>query len=84
MIFTDLVNNEVDFGEVGIFAAGAVSGVGKHGDDGLIVGVVLVGGGGVFDDGVELVFVGEFVDAAVSEGENLAVFLADEAAGEVS
>ena len=83
VVLSDLVDDEMDFGEVGVFAAGAVGGVGEHGDDGLGASVVLVGGGGVFYDGVKLVFVGEFVDAAVGEGEELVAFLADETAREV-
>ena len=82
-ILSDLIYAKMDFGEVGIFAAGAVGGVRKHSNARLLVSVVLVGGGGVFDDCVELVFVWEFVDAAVGESEDLVGFLADEAAGEI-
>ncbi len=53
VILLDLFDNEIDFVEIGVFAAGAIGGVGEHGDFGLIIGVILESGGGVFDDYVE-------------------------------
>ena len=52
MVLLDLVDDVVDFGEVEVLAARSVSGVGEHGDSGLVVGVGLIGFCGVFNDGV--------------------------------
>ena len=83
MILLDLFDNEIDFVEIGVFTAGAIGGVGEHGDFGLIIGVILESGGGVFDDYVELFFRREFIYATVGESENLVAFFADEAAGKI-
>ena len=80
----NLVNHEMDFGEVGILAAGTVGGVGKHGDFGGLIGVFGKSGSGVFDYGVELLLGGKFVDAAVSERKGRVVLFADEATGKIS
>ncbi len=73
----------MDFLEVGIFAAGAMGGVGKHGDFGGFASVCSKRNSGVFYGSVELLLGGEFVDAAVSERENRVAFLADKATGKV-
>ena len=78
MAFANLINHEMDFFEVGIFAAGAVCGVGKHGDFWSFASEVLESYGSIFDYGVELLFGWEFINAAVGEGEKLIAFLADE------
>ena len=83
MILLDLFDDEMDFVKIGIFAAGAIGGVGEHGNLGVTTSVVLEGDGGVFDDYVELFFRREFIYATVSESENLVAFFADEAAGKV-
>lgn len=83
MIGSDLADDVMGFGEVGIFAAGAVGRVGKHGDFWLTIGVFGESSGGVFDNGIELLLSWLFVDAAVGEGEDLVAFLANEAAREV-
>ena len=82
MIFADFCDDGVDFFEVGIFAAGALGGIGEHGDFGLFPVVGLESFGGIFDDAVEFVGVGEFVDATVGEDKMLAFPLANEATGE--
>ena len=83
VILLDLFDDEMDFVKIGIFAAGAIGGVGEHGNLGLTTSVVLEGDGGVFDDYVELFLCGEFIYTAVSESENLVAFFADEAAGKI-
>ncbi len=82
MGFFDLVDAGVDFVEIGVFTAGAVGGVGKHGDFGLVASEIMIGGGSVFDNSVELLLCGGFVDTAVGESEYLIVFLANKTAGE--
>ncbi len=52
MVLPDLVDDEMDFVEVGVLAAGAVGRVGKHSDAGLLTGETREGLGGVFDDSV--------------------------------
>ena len=66
VILFDLVDNEIDFVKIGIFSAGAIGGVGEHGDFGLTTSVVLEGDGSIFDDYVELFLRREFVHAAIS------------------
>ena len=84
MVCADLVDDGVDSVEVGIFTAGAVSGVREHGDFGLFVVVGYECGSRIFDDGVELVGIGKFIDATVSENEMFASrFFTHEAAGEI-
>ena len=83
MVFADLFNYEMDFFEVGIFAARAVGGVGKHGDSWSFVGEVFESFGSVFDDGVELFFGRDFVYAAIGYGEDLVAFLTNETAREI-
>ena len=79
----DSLDDGVGFVEVGIFAAGAVGGVGKHSDSRLLIIVGFVSLGGVFDDAVELVLGRLLIDAAVSDDEMLPWSFADEAAGEI-
>ena len=83
----NLIDDLVDFGEIRVFATGAIGGVGKHGDLGLLVVINLESGGSVLDDGVELFSGGEFVDATVGKGEVLCVVwsiaFTDETAGEI-
>ena len=83
MVFADLFNHEMDFFEVGVFTAGAISRVGKHGDFRSFTREVFEGFGSVFDDGVELFFSREFVYASVGESEDLTVFLTDKTAREI-
>ena len=83
VVLPNLIDNVIDFVEVGILTAGAVGGVGKHGDSGSVSGVSVICDGGVFDDGVKLVPIWDFVDAAVGEGEDLTALLADETTGEI-
>ena len=80
MVFADFVDDEMDFFEVGIFAAGAVGRVRKHGDFGLETGILFESFGGIFDDNVELVFRREFVDATVGESEGAVAFLTNKTA----
>ena len=83
MVLLDLIDDVINLVEIRVLAAGTVGGVGKHGDAGLVLGVGLIGDSGIFNDSVELFFSGDFVDAAVGEGEDLFIFLADETAGEI-
>ena len=82
VILTNLVNNEMDFVEIGILATRTIGGVGEHGDDGLLVGEFRKSFGSVFNNAIQLFVSGLFIDAAVSEGEELVAFLANETAGE--
>ena len=82
MVLFDFIDNVVDFIKIGVFATGAIGGVGKHGDFGLSIGESDKSLGSVFDNGIKLLLGGLFVDAAVGEGVDLVVFLADETAGE--
>ena len=52
MVFADFVDDEMDFFEVGIFAAGTVGRVGEHGDFRLEASISLESLGGIFDDSV--------------------------------
>ena len=80
MVFADFVYDEMNFFEIGIFAAGTIGGVGKHGYFGLKSGVVFESFGSVFDDGIEFFGIGLFVDAAISDSNDLIAFSADETA----
>lgn len=82
MVLANLVDSIMDFWKVGIFTAGAVSGIGKNGDSRLSFGKRFESLGGIFDNSVELFFCGLLIDAAVGESENLFAFLADETTGE--
>ena len=72
----------MDFFEIGIFAARAVSGVGKQGDARSFAGKGGKSSSGVFDDPIKLFFIWQFIHAAVGENENLMTFFADKATGE--
>ncbi len=78
----DFVDDKMDFIEVGVFATGAIGGVGKHGDSRGVACEIFESGGGIFDNGVELLFGRGFVDAAVGKSEHLIVFFANKATGE--
>lgn len=79
----DFIYDVVDFVEIRVLAAGAVSGVGKHGDFGLLASVFNEGCGGIFDDGVQLFGCGLFVDAAIGDGDDLVILFANKTAGEI-
>ena len=83
MGLSDAVDDVMDFVEVGVLATRAVGGVGKHGDARPLIGVFNKSGGGVLDDGVELLLGGLLVDTAVSKSVKLIGFLADEGTGEI-
>ncbi len=68
VVLANLGNSGADFSEVGVFTAGAVGGIGKHGDAWGGVGVGLESFGGVFDNGDELLGGGLFINAAIGEG----------------
>ena len=82
VILTNLVNNEMDFVEIGVFTTGTIGGVGEHGDDRLLVGEFRKSFGSVFNNAIQLFVSGLFIDAAIGEGEELVAFLADKATGE--
>ena len=83
VVSANLLDDGGDFVEVGVLAAGAVGGVGKHGDFGLLVEINFVSSGGVLYDSVELLFARLLVDTAVGEGKVGAVFaLTDKTARE--
>ena len=75
---------EMDFFKVGVFAAGAVSGVGEHGDSGLVIGIFEKSCGSVFDDGVKLLLGRGFIDTAIGEGDDAIAFFANKTAREIS
>ena len=83
MIFANFVNYEMDFFEVGIFAATAIGRIGKHGDFGLFIIISLISFGGIFNYSIELFFGGNFVDSAIGESEMLAFFFADKTTREI-
>ena len=72
----------MDFFEIGIFAARAVSGVGKQGDARSFAGKGSESASGVFDNPVKLFFIRQFIHAAVGEGEKLIGFFANKTTGE--
>ena len=73
----DFIDDKMDFFEIRIFATGTISRVGKHGYFGLKPGVVFESFGSVFDDGIEFFGIGLFVDAAISDSNDMIAFLAD-------
>ena len=79
----DTVDDGGDFGEIWVFATGTVGRIREHGDVRLLVVEGFESLGGVFDNGVELLGVGLFVDAAVGEDEMGAGAFANEATREI-
>lgn len=69
MVGFNTVDDGGDFGKVGVFTAGTVGRVRKHGDARLLTVENFESLGGVFDNGVELLGVGLFVDATIGEDE---------------
>ena len=82
MVLTDSFDDRMYFFEVRVLTTGAIGGVGEHGDFWLIVSIGFVGGGGIFDDAVEFISIGLFVNATIGNSENLVLFLTDETARE--
>ncbi len=74
MVGVDFLNGIIDFGEVGVFATTAFSGIGEHGDFGWKTSIGGEGFDGIFNDSIKLVLIGNFVDAAVGDGKNVASF----------
>lgn len=83
MIGFDAVNDGGDFGEVGVFATRAVGGIREHGDARLLAVESFESLSSVFDNGVELLGVGLFVDAAIGEDEMGIGAFANETAREI-